>query len=113
MDEAWEQICTAAAAQRSERVLVEGFEPVSFDGRTLRLTSRNSGGQMIRRAQGQLEELIRRALGRRIELVLDVVDAPAPMVSAAAAESVRSHPLVRMAIEIFDASIADISKPPS
>jgi len=26
---------------------------------------------------------------------------------------VRSHPLVRMAIEIFDASIADISKPPS
>ncbi|MFO0875579.1 MAG: DNA polymerase III subunit gamma/tau [Phycisphaerales bacterium] len=109
LDALWEQV--RAAAGRVDRAMIEALVPRSFDGRTLRIDSSaadQSIATMLRDRPAMLGDLVQRAVGRRVDVVVEEARSAGPA-RPPAPESVRSHPLVREAMEIFDGSVIGMS----
>ncbi len=113
--EAWSRIGSAATAAR-DMAIVETFEPIALEGRVLRLRVSGeigAGAAFAARRTEPVQELVRRVLGPGWKVT---VEAPAAHVDAAAAPthgldaSIAQHPLVREAIDAFDAVLMKVER---
>lgn len=114
--EAWSRIGAAATAAR-DVAIVETFEPVRLEGRTLRLRVSGdigAGAAFAARRTEPVQDLVRRALGPGWRVA---VEAPAASVEAVEATpthgidaSITQHPLVREATEAFDAVLMKVER---
>lgn len=114
LEELWGSMLNAAE-RGIDAALMAALRPVSYDGRTLRLAPSTEDSSMIASMaqQGErLAELARRASGRRLAVVVDAPTAPvaAPSVSADL-EQARQHPVVREAMQLFDAVVVAAERP--
>jgi DNA polymerase-3 subunit gamma/tau len=117
-DRIWARVRAAASGSPSDRAKIEHLVYESFDGRTLRLSVDTDDTGIARwlATQGQaLTDLLRRATGQALRVELDVSGAPPAKAGAKAAakiEQVEQLPLVRTAMEIFDATVVDVEESP-
>jgi len=107
------------ASRGVDAALLAALRPVAFDGRVLRLAPATQDPAMATSVAGQSErlaDLARRAAQARIAVA---IDAPAPTAIAAPRgaelEAARGHPLVREAMQLFDAVVVgvDAGHPPT
>jgi len=111
--EAWSRITALALAPR-EAAMTEALEPVSIDGQLLRLRVCNDaglGGAFAARRIEPLQELVRRALGVGWRVLVDApreIFAPATASAHGLDSNIANHPLVREAMESFDAIIMKV-----
>ncbi len=102
----------AAAGSANEHALIEHLVYRSFDGTTLRLVIQSGDEGLARWLAGQcgtLTDLVMRATSRRIEVVMDVSRVGADeRESQQRRDAARERPLVRTAMEIFDAEVIDV-----
>jgi hypothetical protein len=102
----------AIADSANEHALVEHLRYQSFDGTTLRLEIQSGDEGLARWMGGQcgtLTDLVMRATSRRVEVVVDVSSVGTDeQESQQRREAARERPLVRTAMEIFDAEIIDV-----
>ena len=110
----WRKTEAIATDSANEHALIEHLVYRSFDGTTLRLAIQ-SGDEGLSRwlaAQcGTLTDLVMRATSRRVEVVVDVSCVGADeQESQQRREAARERPLVRTAMEIFDAEVIDVQE---
>ncbi len=110
----WRKTEAIATDSANEHALIEHLVYRSFDGTTLRLAIQ-SGDEGLARwlaAQcGTLTDLVKRATSRRVEVVVDVSCVGADeQESQQRREAARERPLVRTAMEIFDAEVIDVQE---
>lgn len=108
LDGLWTTI--RAAAGKVDAAVIEAVRPVSYDGRSLRVDASAADpsiASLLRERPAMLGEIVQRTAGRRIDVVVEgLVAAPPPR--SASTESARTNPLVREAMEIFDATIVGL-----
>jgi len=114
LDELWDSI-RSAAARGIDAALVAALRPVAYDGRTLRLAPASDDPSVIASVahQGErLGELARRATGRRLTVAVEAPSASLATPSASAdLEQARQHPVVREAMQLFDAVVVAAEPP--
>ena len=102
----------AAADSANEHALIEHLVYRSFDGTTLRLAIQSGDEGLARWLAGQcgtLTDLVMRATSRRVEVVVDVSGVGSDeRESQQRRDAARERPLVRTAMEIFDAEVIDV-----
>ena len=110
--ELWRKTKAIAAGSANEHALVEHLVYRSFDGTTLRLAIQYGDEGLARWLAGQcgtLTDLVMRATSRRVEVVVDVSCIGADeRESQRRIEAACERPLVRTAMEIFDARVIDV-----
>ena len=112
----WKRVEALAGDQADEHVLVENLAYQSFDGTTLRVSIRTADEGLARWLTGQaqpLASLVRRATSRRVEVIVEsspVEDARTLLQRRK--DEARDLPMVRTAIEIFDAEVIDVKESP-
>ncbi|NBX25081.1 MAG: hypothetical protein EBQ99_03370, partial [Planctomycetes bacterium] len=113
--EAWSRLGAAATAAR-DIAIVETFEPVALEGNLLRLRVSGeigAGAAFAARRPEPVQELVRRVLGPGWKVA---IEAPAIPTEATAAPthgldaSIAQHPLVREAIDAFDAVLMKVER---
>jgi DNA polymerase-3 subunit gamma/tau len=108
----WQKTEAIATDSANEHALVEHLRYQSFDGTTLRLEIQSGDEGLARWMGGQcgtLTDLVMRATSRRVEVVVDVSSVGTDeQESQQRREAARERPLVRTAMEIFDAEIIDV-----
>ncbi|TDJ57330.1 MAG: DNA polymerase III subunit gamma/tau [Planctomycetota bacterium] len=108
----WKKTVAIAADSANEHALVEHLVYRSFDGTTLRLAIQSGDEGLARWLGGQcgtLTDLVMRATSRRVEVVLDLsCMGTDQQESQQRREAARERPLVRTAMEIFDAEVIDV-----
>jgi DNA polymerase-3 subunit gamma/tau len=114
--EAWSRVGAIATSPR-DAALHEAFEPHSLDGQVLRLRAADGagmGGAFAARRTEPLLELVRRALGPAWRVT---VDAPtesganaAPRATHGLDAGIPNHPLVREAMDAFDAIVLKVDR---
>ena len=111
-EELWRKTEAIAAGSANEHVLIEHLMYRSFDGTTLRLAIQSGDEGLSRWLAGQcgtLTDLVMRATSRRVEVVVDVSCVGADeRESQQRREAACEMPLVRTAMEIFDAEVIDV-----
>jgi hypothetical protein len=91
----------------------------SFDGRRLRLTvdTPDAGlGRWLAGQTAQLAEMIRRATAQNVIVEIDtsaVKGAEGPQAARKRIEEAQQSPLVRRAMEIFDATVVEVQDEPA
>jgi len=112
----WKQVEALAGDAANEHVLIENLAYHSFDGTTLRLSIRTADEGLARWLTGQaqpLADLVKRATARRVDVVVEessVEDDRALLQQRK--DEARDLPMVRTAIEIFDAEVIDVKETP-
>ena len=108
----WRKTEAIATDSANEHTLIEHLVYRSFDGTTLRLGIGSGDEGLARWMAGQcgtLTDLVMRATSRRVEVVIDVSCVGADeRESQRRREAARERPLVRTAMEIFDAEVIDV-----
>jgi DNA polymerase III subunit gamma/tau len=114
--EAWSRIGAIATSPR-DAALHEAFEPQSLDGQVLRLRAADGagmGGAFASRRTEPLLELVRRALGPAWRVAVDApaeAGAPsAPRATHGLDAGIPNHPLVREAMDAFDAIVLKVDR---
>jgi DNA polymerase-3 subunit gamma/tau len=114
--EAWSRVGAIATSPR-DAALYEAFEPQSLDGQLLRLRAADGagmGGAYASRRTEPLLELVRRALGPTwrvaIDAPADAAAAPAPRATHGLDAGIPNHPLVREAMDAFDAIVLKVDR---
>ena len=114
--EAWSRVGAVATSPR-DAALYEAFEPQSLDGQVLRLRAADGagmGGAYASRRTEPLLELVRRALGPvwrvAIDAPADAVMTPAPRATHGLDAGIPNHPLVREAMDAFDAIVLKVDR---
>jgi hypothetical protein len=114
--EAWSRVGAIATSPR-DAALYEAFEPQSLDGQILRLRAADGagmGGAYASRRTEPLLELVRRALGPAwrvaIDAPADAAAAPAPRATHGLDAGIPNHPLVREAMDAFDAIVLKVDR---
>lgn len=98
-----------------DAAMIAPLRPVSFEGRTLRLRCEGSDATLattLARQTPRIAELVERATGRRVVVTIDppTVAAAAPArAGASELEAARQHPLVREAMQLFDATVTEVT----
>ncbi|HMN96671.1 MAG TPA: DNA polymerase III subunit gamma/tau [Phycisphaerales bacterium] len=128
----WERVA-AAASTRFERAVCESLAPLALEGGRLRLSIgpvEPGLAELMRSAGSTVAELVLRAAGRRVAVVIDGLPGagsaargavpsagagPPPSGRSAGGDGalhalVRDHPLVREACEIFDATVVSAER---
>ncbi|NNF43980.1 MAG: DNA polymerase III subunit gamma/tau [Phycisphaerales bacterium] len=112
----WPAVLAAAQAAPKDQAKVRDLEFVGFDGRTLRLTVRSGApsARFLATQTDSVRELVKRATRREVKVVI-ATPAAADHVSAPAAAhadlaAVQREPVVRQAMEIFDARVTGVEK---
>ncbi len=112
----WNRVKALAGDAANEHVLIENLAYQSFDGTTLRLSIRTADEGLARWLTGQtqpLVDLVKRATSRRVEVVVDDASVGAARtVLQQRKDEARDLPMVRTAIEIFDAEVIDVKETP-
>ncbi|MCH7799468.1 MAG: DNA polymerase III subunit gamma/tau [Planctomycetes bacterium] len=112
----WKQVEALAGDAANEHVLIENLAYRSFDGTTLRLSIRTADEGLARWLTGQalpLAELVKRATARRVDVVVDESSVGAARTEVQREiDKARDLPMVRTAIEIFDAEVIDVKETP-
>lgn len=108
----WRKVEALATGSANEHALVEHLEYRSFDGTTLRLAIQSGDEGLARWLTGQsgtLTDLVMRATSRRVEVVVDAPDVGADdRALQQRRKAALERPLVRTAMEIFDAEVIDV-----
>ena len=103
----------AAAGTPKQRAMLDDFEFDRLEGGRLRLRKRidasPSAGWTIQKPQG-LAELASAAFGRRIEIEFVKESAPMKTTTLDVAADVNDHPLVREAVDLFDAHVVQVRR---
>ncbi|MHC4946662.1 MAG: DNA polymerase III subunit gamma/tau [Planctomycetota bacterium] len=105
----------ASAGTPAEQARLDHIAPRSFDGKRLVLALEAEGANAARwlsTQTGWIETLVHRATGHRVTVELDLPGAAPPARAAAAGaelEEVRRRPEIRAAMELFDATVTDVS----
>jgi DNA polymerase-3 subunit gamma/tau len=114
--EAWSRIGAIATSPR-DAALHEAFEPQSLDGQVLRLRAADGagmGGAFASRRTEPLLELVRRGLGPAWRVAIDAPaeagEAPAPRATHGLDAGIPNHPLVREAMDAFDAIVLKVDR---
>lgn len=113
-DAIWSAV-VAIAGRGMDAAMIAPLRPISFDGRTLRLRCEGSDTALaatLGRQSSRIAELVERAVGRRIAVSVDpptVVAAAPARAAASELEAARQHPLVREAMQLFDATVTEVS----
>ncbi|MEE9130473.1 MAG: DNA polymerase III subunit gamma/tau [Phycisphaerales bacterium] len=114
----WREVCKVAAGTPSNAAKVQHLAFEAFDGRTLRLAVNTSDTGLARWLAGQSDavaSIVRQAVGRdiRIELSTSPAIGLAPAASRAGKiTEVQQLPVVRKAMEIFNADVVDVQDAP-
>ena len=100
-----------------DRIRIEHLVFEAFDGRTLTLSIDDSGADVVRYLQGEVDriaDLVRRATGRSLRVELDTsrFDAPASTAPALDPNEIRRSPMVAKAMELFDAVVISVEDAP-
>ena len=113
--EAWSRVGAVATVAR-DAALHEAFEPVAIEGQVLRLRAAGDsgmGGGFASRRLEPITELVRRALGPGWKVAVDAASEPASSVPRAThglEADIPNHPLVREAMEAFDAVVLKVDR---
>ncbi len=111
--EAWQRVIDVATAPR-EAAIVESVEPVSMEDNCLRLrVARDAGpgAAFAARRMDPLMDLVCKALGASWKVTVEPLPESAPVVALTPHgldADIASHPLVREAMEAFDAVIIKV-----
>jgi len=114
----WRKVCQVAAGTPSHAAKVQHLAFEGFDGRTLRLAVNTSDTGLARWLAGQSDavaSIVKQAVGRniRIELSTSAAVGLAPAASLAGKiTEVQRLPVVRKAMEIFNADVVDVQDAP-
>lgn len=114
----WRTVCQVAAGTPSNAAKLQHLAFEAFDGRTLRLAVNTSDTGLARWLAGQSDavaSIVKQAVGRniRIELSASVANESAPAASLAGRIAEVQHlPVVRKAMEIFNADVVDVQDAP-
>ena len=112
----WQRVQALAGDAANEHVLIENLAYQSFDGTTLRLSIQTADEGLARWLTGQaqsLVDLVKRATARRVEVIVEYTSiGDARTVLQQRKEEARDLPMVRAAIEIFDAEVIDVKESP-
>ncbi len=114
----WRTVCQVAAGTPSNAARLQHLAFEAFDGRTLRLAVNTSDTGLARWLAGQSDavaSIVRQAVGRdiRIELSMSAANERAPAASRAGKiTQVQRLPVVRKAMEIFNADVVDVQDAP-
>ena len=114
----WRTVCQVAAGTPSNAARLQHLAFEAFDGRTLRLAVNTSDTGLARWLAGQSDavaSIVRQAVGRdiRIELSTSAAIGRAPADSRAGKITEVQHlPVVRKAMEIFNADVVDVQDAP-
>ena len=113
----WEKVRQVAAGSMGDRMRTEHLVLEAFDGRTLTLSVDDSGADVVRYLQGEVDriaDLVRRATGRSLRVELDTsrFDAPASTAPALDPNEIRRSPMVAKAMELFDAVVISVEDAP-
>jgi len=111
-DGPWATLQSAAGTAR-ERVMLEDFEFERLEGGTLHLRKRidaSPGHAWVMKRPEALEALATRAFGRRMKVVFVGAEPRTPTAGAtpSADAEVAEHPLVREAMDLFDAHVVQV-----
>jgi hypothetical protein len=103
----------AAAESARERVMLEDFDFERLEGGTLHLRPRpdaSPGHAWVMKRPDAIEALASRAFGRRMQVVFvgPALRSVSAEPSASAHAEVADHPLVREAIDLFDAHVVQV-----
>ena len=113
----WEKVRSLAADSPSDHARVEHLVYRTFDGRTLRLSveTDDSGlGSWLSTQTVELADMVRRATSMSVHVEIEAKPRPTPGRPAGASqaggelERAEQLPLVRAAMEIFDATVVDV-----
>jgi DNA polymerase III subunit gamma/tau len=116
-EDIWRSLLDAASRSEAVKANVEPFRYHSFDGTTLTLAPTNLDGQSMRMLQMQAERLIsvvRNETGRTVSIAVLEPEGGAPpnhappAMDSNQADAVRDLPLIRHAIDTFDATIVNV-----
>ncbi|MCP3904847.1 MAG: DNA polymerase III subunit gamma/tau [Planctomycetes bacterium] len=117
----WTRVLEVASLSPADEAKVRPLELKSVDGRTLRLAvspGAAASARYLRTMTDRIAELVERATGQRMKVEIEApaesADEPAaaPVAPAATAQQlteVRGMPIVRRAMEIFDAAVVDVT----
>jgi DNA polymerase-3 subunit gamma/tau len=116
--ELWASVQALAAEVPADRARLEHLVFESFDGRRLRLavdTSDPGLGRWLATQAEPLADMVRRATARDVVVEIDAsaVEAEGPQAARARIEAAQRSPLVRRAMEIFDADVVDVQEAPA
>jgi hypothetical protein len=114
----WASVQALAAETPAERAKVEHLVFESFDGRRLRLTAKTADaglGRWLATQAAPLAEMVRRATSRDVIVEIDTSEADdaGPQAARARIEAAQRSPLVRRAMEIFDADVVEVKDSPA
>jgi DNA polymerase-3 subunit gamma/tau len=114
----WGAVLSFAKDSPSDHAKVCNLAFSSFDGRTLRLAVAESAARSARFLATQtdsLAELVRRATGRTVQIALESPESTTktPAASTAEVDDVSRLPLVRKAMDVFDAVVTGVEPDPS
>ncbi|MEE8155641.1 MAG: DNA polymerase III subunit gamma/tau [Phycisphaerales bacterium] len=114
----WRKVCQVAAGTPSNAAKVQHLAFEAFDGQTLRLAVNTSDTGLARWLAGQSDavaSIVQQAVGRNIRVELSTSAAiglaPAASLAGKIAE-VQQLPVVRKAMEIFNADVVDVQDAP-
>jgi DNA polymerase III gamma/tau subunit len=117
--ELWASVQALAAEMPADRARLEHLVFESFDGRMLRLavdTSDPGLGRWLATQAEPLADMVRRATSRDVVVEIDtaaVEGADGPQAARTRIEEAQRSPLVRRAMEIFDADVVDVQDAPA
>lgn len=114
-DALWQQVLNFPGNSNMARARLESLAFDSFDGNTLNLRIADEGAsaaRLIAKTLDELTEIIRKACGRRIDVRIDTGDMSDSSTSldGDAVREAEQLPLVRQAMDIFDARVVGIEK---
>jgi DNA polymerase-3 subunit gamma/tau len=117
--ELWAKVRALSAETPADHARLEHLVFESFDGHRLRLTldTPDAGlGRWLAGQTAQLAEMIRRATARNVIVEIDtsaLKGADGPQAVRKRIEEAQQSPLVRRAMEIFDATVVEVQEEPA
>ncbi len=110
----WQTVRSIAAESPRDQALVEGLAYRGFDGRALRVSIETDDEGLARwlaSQAGEVAGLVRRATSRRLDVTIEPPRAePAAAQMKKKIQEARDLPLVRQAMEIFDADVVEVEE---
>ncbi len=110
----WASVRSLAAGSPRDQALIEGLAYRGYDGRALRVaieTGDEGLARWLASQAGEVAALVRRATSRRLDVTIEPPRAePAKSQMTRKIEEARDLPLVRQAMEIFDADVVEVDE---
>jgi DNA polymerase-3 subunit gamma/tau len=114
--EFWPRVLELAAQNPRDQAMVQNLDCQSFDGQTLRVAVTEAGARIARVIGSRTEtlaDLVQRATGRRVRIVIDTSRLDDRSTSGPVdddLDEVRQRPLVRQAMDLFDATVVGVEE---